>query len=530
MNLLSFRNPAHSYTSAGLVLCRRLLGYALLALLPALLLFGWSAYAFSVEIRVEAGQIKGYINPLVFGQNVFSNNNTMWDHRTDSLMKDPDDSGIKVKDKIEELAPTILRFPGGTSSDLYFWEDGLSILTKNELDASSDHIDLDDKPRNWSSSGKGLLLQTPVWPYELPWEPLRGQKGDAFDYSSVEVNNKKLNLPSPPLLNPPAWPNARYPVETEPPNPVKTGISIRPGGRKWNGHQVIDGTGEYDNTYGIVEHMKVVNSLGAEALITVNYRTRLNNDGTVYQSTPLPANDQRLKRAQALVAFCNGRTNDTRSLGLDDGSNDWYTVGYWARKRAALGFPQPFEVRFWQVGNEPYYDIYIRTNYPTIPAEYTRAFEAPLAATYGAHFNVFAQKMKEVDPKIKVWAAGMRPDQKSRSGGNYGENWENWDVWNEAVLNATKSDLDFFRFILITPITRYQAPRMTTTGLKRSWLGPPMHWLTSGISRVKSMKRYPLLERAILAWPSPSTASGAVAARTQNGPIWPGVFWMQISL
>jgi alpha-L-arabinofuranosidase len=210
----------------------------------------------------------------------------------------------------------------------------------------------------------------------------------------------------------------------------------------WNGHQVIEGSsGGYDNTYGIVEHMKMVNSLGAEALITVNYLTRLNGAGAVTQgditSDPLPSNDQRIKRAQALVAFCNGRTADTRSLGPDANGNDWYTVGHWARRRAALGFPQPFDVRFWQVGNEPYYDIWIKTG-PN-PTDYTKAFDAPLAAKYGKHFNVFAQKMKEVDPKIRVGAAGMRPNQ--ISGTNDGEN---WDAWNRDVLIGTQDNLDFF--------------------------------------------------------------------------------------
>jgi alpha-L-arabinofuranosidase len=103
-----------------------------LVILSALLLFGPAPRALAdATITVDANQIKGYINPLVFGQNVMANSNTMWDHRTDSLRKELDDSGIKVKAKIEGLAPTILRFPGGTTADLYLWEDGLGFRTIN---------------------------------------------------------------------------------------------------------------------------------------------------------------------------------------------------------------------------------------------------------------------------------------------------------------------------------------------------------------------------------------------------------------
>jgi hypothetical protein len=54
-------------------------------ILAALFFFGAAPRALAdATITVDANQIKGYINPLVFGQNVFSSTNTMWDHQTDS--------------------------------------------------------------------------------------------------------------------------------------------------------------------------------------------------------------------------------------------------------------------------------------------------------------------------------------------------------------------------------------------------------------------------------------------------------------
>jgi hypothetical protein len=56
-----------------------------LAILAALFFFEAAPRAMAdATITVDANQIKGYVNPLVFGQNVFSSTNTMWDHQTDS--------------------------------------------------------------------------------------------------------------------------------------------------------------------------------------------------------------------------------------------------------------------------------------------------------------------------------------------------------------------------------------------------------------------------------------------------------------
>ncbi len=298
---------------------RWLLACSFLVILPALLCCGVVTPAFAdpptayININATApDNVQGYTNPLVFGHNFcfLSPPNCppglLWDHVNDNLVNDQVDNpseGATVKSKIRDLAPTILRFPGGKVSDIFFWENGLD-------------------------------------PRDSDWD----------DYS-------------------------------------------------------------------IIEHMKLVTALGAEALITVNYGT----GSTV--SIPLIT---KLKRAQALVAFCNGRTDDTRLLDpYDTGQKDpvWGTVADWARKRAKLGFPKPFDVRYWQVGNEPYYSQDPITWEPNI---------SPM--DYANDFISFVQAMKKVDPKIRIGAAGIQsPDP-------YKPNQVNW---NYNVLGMTRSFLDF---------------------------------------------------------------------------------------
>ncbi len=402
MKTQRFRHPARGFLPRGLFpwrlsfICPLFL---LLVILAALLFFGPVSRAFAdAAIIVDAAQIQGYINPLVFGQNVLFEGNTMWDHTKDTLKSDADDSNVNVKSSIEDLAPTILRFPGGSASDLHIWEDGLGLRTKEVVNDYSTAIVLDESPQSWRA-GKGLLIDPGAG--QMDYENLKGQLGDRFDFTSVDAVNHKLtgvsNL------------NVRH----------SAGAVVRPGGRplgKIPGHIRED---YWTNTYGIIEHLKLVNSLGAQALLTINYSTGLDTTGLISNKASL---DQRIMRAQALVAFCNGTTDDT-PLGIDGEGRDWHTVGYWAGKRGvdAQGLPKPpFGVKYWEVGNELY----------------TKSEAGCTAASdYADKFNRFAKKMKEVDPTISVGAVGL--------------NLPTWhgdvdtDPWNETVVKETINDLDF---------------------------------------------------------------------------------------
>ena len=96
--------------------------------------------------------------------------------------------------------------------------------------------------------------------------------------------------------------------------------------------------------------------VGASAVITVNYgMNSLGNGG----GEP--------KEAAAWVAYANGSTTSTVSIGADSKGTNWQTVAYWANLRAAaplatddglnkfrISHPAPFGIKYWEVGNELY--------------------------------------------------------------------------------------------------------------------------------------------------------------------------------
>jgi alpha-N-arabinofuranosidase len=371
-----------------------------LVILTALFVFGPASRAFAdVTIAVDAAQNQGYINPLVFGQNVVFDCNSMWDHRTDTLKADADDNNVIVKSRIEELAPTILRFPGGSASDVYIWEDGLGFKTPQEvINTNPTTIDLGDSPVDWRGVMKGLIIDPQAG--SLPYEFLQGQLGDDFDYVGFDAANNRLTGVT--ILD-----------VGHPP-----GAGVRPGGRP-GGSQWGISEDYWTHNYGIIEHLNLVKSLGAQALITVNYGTGLDSAGQISTNASL---SQRIKRAQALVAFCNGATGDTRPLGTDGEGRNWGTVGYWAGKRLAMGYPEPFGVLYWEVGNELCF---------TFEAGHTTAND------YADKFKQFAQKMKEVDFQIKVGAVGHNLPTCNGDADPYNV------PWNQTVIQQTKDYLDF---------------------------------------------------------------------------------------
>lgn len=353
-----------------------------------------------VIITVDAAQIQGEINSLVFGQNVFAVDNTMWDHTQDTLKAEADDSHVNVKASIETLAPTLLRFPGGIASDLYIWEDGLGFPTKEAVNDYSTVIVLDESPPSWRE-GKGLLIDPGTG--EIDYENLKGQLGDRFDFTGIDTVNHMLTGVS--NLN----------------MGHAAGAGVRPGGRPVATTSGQLSEGYWTNTYGIIEHLKLVKSLGAQALLTVNYSTGLDSTGSISTEVSL---EQRIMRAQALVAYCNGATNDS-PLGVDGEGRDWGTVGYWAGKRGvdAQGYlKSPFRVKYWEVGNELCFQS---------EAGFTTAKD------YADKFKIFAQKMKEVDPTISVGAVGLNLPTW------HGEAPDDTDPWNETVIKGAKDDLDF---------------------------------------------------------------------------------------
>src|SRR5690606_7237650 len=81
------------------------------------------------------------------------------------------------------------------------------------------------------------------------------------------------------------------------------------------------------------------------------------------------------EEAAAWVEYCNGAPE---------------TPG--GKLRAQDGFPEPFDVRLWGIGNE---------------TAYTHEIGATNAFEYAATFNAFAAAMRAVDPRIELVAAGV---------------------------------------------------------------------------------------------------------------------------
>lgn len=389
------------------------------------------------RITVNAAQTRGAVLPLLFGQNVLFAGNTMWNARIDGL--DP-----AVKPLIEGLAPTLLRFPGGSAAGQYLWEDGLGFRTLETARPTSSALVLDDTPR-WADLNRARLI-----------DARGGPLGEPFSF--LRVNGNRLEGVSGLMGLHPAGASVR-------PEP-------RPGQPEW-----------FTNSYGIAEHLKLVQSLGAQALLTVNYGTGLDRQGSLSTRTSL---SQRVKRAAALVAYVNGNPDDPRPLGTDEEGHDWRTVGYWAQKRAAQGQRLPYGVRYWEVGNEVYDKNEV-------------GFTS--ASQYARDFLAFARAMKEVDPGIWIGAVGQS-DPKGRGDADPAE------AWNLTVVKVAGGSLDF---LVIHPYYPIAGPPQVSYQ-SQDWFTAIMAGATRALADLKEI-------RALLDANAPKGKNLGLAV-TEYG-IWP---------
>jgi alpha-L-arabinofuranosidase len=326
----------------------------------------------AAEITVNAAVIVGTVNPLLFGQNLLFAGNSLWNSRLNDI--DP-----AARSLIKAITPTLVRFPGGSASDLYLWEDGIGLKTTAPVTPSSSTITLEAAPP-WQTVKAARLVDTSG-----------GQFGDLFHFLRQEGNRLEGVFGIRGFHPAGAW------VRPE----------ARPGQPEW-----------FSNPYGTMEHLKLVQSLKAQPLFTVNYGTGLDKAGQLSTRVSL---SQKIKRAAAWVALVNGSPDDTRPLGLDAEGHDWQTVGFWAKKRLALGYPWPFGVTYWEVGNE----VYDKNEVGVTSAR-----------QYAQDFIAFAQAMKSVDPRIKLGAVGLaRPQGRGDA--------DAAAAWNPTVVKTAGDYLDF---------------------------------------------------------------------------------------
>jgi len=130
--------------------------------------------------------------------------------------------------------------------------------------------------------------------------------------------------------------------------------------------------------FGTDEYIQFCRNTGAEPSITVNVEGR--------GATP--------EEAAAWVEYCNGAP----------------TTKYGAM-RAANGHPSPYNVRYWEVGNE-------------IWGSWVRGHSD--AETYARNFNRYAKAMRAIDPNIKLIAVG-----------------DNDMRWNRTVLSRSGEGIDY---------------------------------------------------------------------------------------
>jgi alpha-N-arabinofuranosidase len=146
--------------------------------------------------------------------------------------------------------------------------------------------------------------------------------------------------------------------------------------------------------------VQVATNVGAQAIITVNYGSGTPNE------------------AAAWVAYANGRTTNTTSLGVDPPGVNWQTVAYWASLRAAAPLAQddgknflrlsrsaPFCLTYWEIGNECYGTWETDTN-----------ANAHDAYTYALRAKSYLQQMRAVDPTIKIGVVVTTGEDSSANG------------------------------------------------------------------------------------------------------------------
>ena len=180
-----------------------------------------------------------------------------------------------------------------------------------------------------------------------------------------------------------------------------------PGGNFASGYHWEDGIGpktsrpeRFDaawsapesNQVGTDEYLESMHRLGAEPLLVVN-------DGS---GTP--------EEAARWVAYCNAVSGDQ------------------ARLRAENGHPEPYNVKYWGVGNEVWGKWQIGTT---------------TAENYATRLLKFTHAMHTVDPTIRIVACGNtihseHPDDPGR-------------MWNETVVRLVGSEIDYLSFHLYQP-------------------------------------------------------------------------------
>ncbi len=156
---------------------------------------------------------------------------------------------------------------------------------------------------------------------------------------------------------------------------LKSGVYRFPGGNFVSAHEWRDAVGDIDKRppiYDPVWHAVQPNDVGTDEFLTLCHLL----DVEPYITVNAGFGDA--WSAAQLVEYTNGDVTTP--------------MGKW---RAANGHPQPYKVKFWGIGNEPWGDYQMG---------------AMALDQYEIKHNLFAKAMRKVDPSIKLIAGGAMPD------------------------------------------------------------------------------------------------------------------------
>ena len=156
---------------------------------------------------------------------------------------------------------------------------------------------------------------------------------------------------------------------------LHSGVYRWPGGNFVSGHEWRDAIGNRDKRPPIMDyvwHAVQPNDVGADEFMTLCHLLNVE----AYITVNAGFGDE--WSAAQLVEYVNGAATTP--------------MGKW---RAANGHPEPYHVKFWGVGNEPW-------------GEWQLGF-MPVVQWELKH-NLFAKAMRKVDPTIKLIAGGAMPD------------------------------------------------------------------------------------------------------------------------
>jgi alpha-L-arabinofuranosidase len=167
-----------------------------------------------------------------------------------------------------------------------------------------------------------------------------------------------------------------------------------------------------ESTFGTDEFVKLVNHTGAMPVMVVN--------ANQYS----PHNASTTKAAADWVSYCNDPSY--RGMG---------------KRRSLNGFPQPYGIKYWEVGYEMYKSGY-----------WDRAHEDTFGVQYAMRLKEFSMAMKNVDPSIMIGASLVIHRDL--------ETYSDYRTWNDNVIDVAGGHINdasnnangkpYFDYVVVT--------------------------------------------------------------------------------